>query len=118
MLKHGACTGQNPIVRFTPGTVDVFVGTCFGCHIPQAATGGPAFSQRLSSSTRVWIFEFQVHTLSFPGDMNENCFSSEPPQNAQNCFEIGCEYISLDPAQVAAFYTGGSCELNFRSALT
>jgi hypothetical protein len=49
--------------------------------------------------------------------VNENAFGSEPPQNAQNRVEIGCDYASLDPAQVAAFDASGSCKLDLGLAL-
>ena len=51
------------------------------------------------------------------GDINDNALCSQPPQDAQGCFEIGCEYVALDPAQMAALNQGGSCELNFGPAL-
>lgn len=50
-------------------------------------------------------------------NLNEDAVGSQPSQNTQNRAEIGCEYISLDPAQVTAFDMGGSCKLDFCSSL-
>lgn len=38
----------------------------------------------------------------FLGDMNVDMLASESVQNAQNRVEIGCEDISLNPAQMPA----------------
>jgi hypothetical protein len=50
--------------------------------------------------------------------VNEDAFGSKPPQNAQNRIEIGREYTSLDPAQVAALDFCGSCQLDLGLALS
>jgi hypothetical protein len=55
--------------------------------------------------------------FSLPGDVNENALGSKTPQNAQNRVEIGCDYTSLDPAQVAALDVRGSCKLELGLAL-
>lgn len=58
-----------------------------------------------------------VALSSFSGNLNEDAFGTESPQNAQNCIEIRCEQVSLDPAQVTAFDMGGSCKLDFCPSL-
>ena len=50
--------------------------------------------------------------------MNVDGLGSESAQNAQNRVEIGCEDISLNPAQMAPRDAGGSCKLDLGFALT
>jgi hypothetical protein len=45
--------------------------------------------------------------LLLPGDINDDALCSQAPQNAQDCVEIGCEQVPLDPAQVTTLDAGG-----------
>ena len=57
-----------------------------------------------------------LHSLF--GNINEDALSSKAPKNPQNGFEIGCEQISFDSAQMAAFHVSRLCQLYFSSALS